>query len=286
MCSSLPEREEAMLASELWRKMVEEEHAQSDARRGAEPPPSDHWAPFAANFAADPHRSDDQLIGPLGRDLEPTDTLMDVGAGGGRHALPLALRCRSVTAVEPSPSMCAVLLQLTSAHGIKNVTIVQSKWEDAEVEPADAVISTHVAYVVRDIAGFVRKMDAHARKMVRIVLYPFSPQSEGFEIWERVHGEKRLALPGLPQLLDVMEELKIPFESEPLSPNHPRDYATPQQALEQTARRLYVQPGDPKMREIELAFEELLIEEDGSYRIKDAPVLVPHMVSWSPATAR
>ena len=161
MCSSLPEKEEAMLASELWRKMVEEEHAQSDARRGAEPPPSDHWAPFAANFAADPHRSDDQLIGPLGRDLEPTDTLMDVGAGGGRHALPLALRCRSVTAVEPSPSMCAVLLQLTSAHGIKNVTIVQSKWEDADVEPADVVISTHVAYVVRDIAGFVHKMDAY-----------------------------------------------------------------------------------------------------------------------------
>ena len=90
-------------------------------------------------------------------------------------------------------------------------------------EPADVVISTHVAYVVRDIAGFVRKMDLHARKMVRIVLYPFSPQSEGFEIWERVHGEKRLALPGLPQLLDVMEELKIPFESEPLSANHPRE---------------------------------------------------------------
>ena len=107
MCSSLPEREEAMLASELWRKMVEEEHAQSDARRGAEPPPSDHWAPFAANFAADPHRSDDQLIGPLGRDLEPTDTLMDVGAGGGRHALPLALRCHARRQRWSHPPACA-----------------------------------------------------------------------------------------------------------------------------------------------------------------------------------
>ena len=275
-----------MLPSEVWRKMVEEEHAQSDARRGAEPPPSDHWAPFAANFAADPRRSDDQLIGPLGRDLEHTDTLMDVGAGGGRHALPLALRCGHVVAVEPSPSMCAVLLQLTSAHGIKNVSIVQSKWEDAEVEPADVVVSTHVAYVVRDIAGFVRKMDAHARKMVRMVLYPLSPQSESFEIWEMVHGEKRLALPGLPQLLDVMEELEIPFESEALAPNSPRTYSTPEQALEQTARRLYVQPDDPKMREVELALEQMLVEVDGSYRIKGAPELVPHMVSWKPATAR
>ena len=275
-----------MLASELWRKMVEEEHAQSDARRGAEPPPADHWAPFAANFAADPHRSDDRLLGPLGRSLEPTDTLMDVGAGGGRHALPLALKCLHVTAVEPSPSMCAVLLQLSSAHSIKNVTIVQSKWEDAEVEPVDVVISSHVAYVVRDIAGFVRKMDDHARKMVRIVLYPFSPQSESFAIWEMVHGEKRLSLPGLPQLLDVMEELQIPFESEPLAPNSPRTYSTPEQALEQTARRLYVEPGDPKMREIQLALEEMLVEADASYHIKGAPELVPHMVSWKPATAR
>ena len=276
----------AMLPSELWRKMVEEEHAQSDARRGMEPPPADHWAPFAANFAADPRRSDDQLIGPLGRGLESTDTLMDVGAGGGRHALPLALRCQQVVAVEPSPSMCAVLLQLTSAHGIKNLTIVQSKWEDAEVEPADVVISTHVAYVVRDIAGFVEKMDAHARKMVRVVLYPFSPQSETFELWEMVHGEKRLSLPGLPQLLDVMEELGIPFESEPLTPNSPRSYSTPEQALEQAARRLYVQPGDPKMRELELALERMLVEVEGSYRIKGAPELVPHMVSWRPTGAK
>ena len=274
-----------MLPSELWRKMVEEEHAQSDARRGPEPPPADHWAPFASNFAADPHRSDDQLLGPLGRDLKPSDTLMDVGAGGGRHALPLALRCQRVVAVEPSPSMCAVLLQLTSAHGIKNVTIVQSTWEDAGVEPADVVISTHVAYVVRDIAAFIRKIDAHARRMARIVLYPLSPQSESFEIWERVHNEKRLALPGFPQLLDVMQELEIPFESEALTPNSPRTYSTPEQALEQTARRLYVHPGDPKMREIELALEELLVEVDGGYRIKNAPELVPHMLSWKPSTA-
>ncbi len=275
-----------MFPSELWRKMVEEEHAQSDARRGAEPPPADHWAPFAANFAADPNRSDDRLIGPLGRDLLPTDTLMDVGAGGGRHALPLALRCQHVIAVEPSPSMCAVLLQLTSAHGFKNVTIVPSRWEDAEVGPADMVISTHVAYVVRDIAGFIRKMDAHARKMVRMVLYPFSPQSESFEIWERVHREKRLSLPGLPLLLEVLQELEIPFEQEALEPNPPRTYSTPEQALEQTARRLYVEAGNPKMREIELALEELLVETDGGYRIKGAPELVPHMVSWRPATAR
>ena len=275
-----------MLASELWRKMVEEEHAQSDARRGAEPPPADHWAPFAANFAADPHRSDDRLLGPLGRSLEPTDTLMDVGAGGGRHALPLALKCFHVTAVEPSPSMCAVLLQLSSAHSIKNVTIVQSKWEDAEVEPVDVVISTHVAYVVRDIAGFVRKMDAHARKMVKIVLYPFSPQWQLFEVWERVHGERRHALPGMPQLCEVLEELDIPFEVDDLGADTPRSYPTPEQALEQIARRLYVQPGDAKMRDVELALEEMLVEVDGGYRVKGTPELSPHIVSWKPATAR
>ena len=275
-----------MTTGDTWRRMVEEEHAQSEAARGAEPPPTDHWAPFAAQFAADPRRSDDRLLAPLGRGLEPSDSLIDVGAGGGRHALPLALRCRHVQAVEPSPSMCAVLWQLTSAHGIKNVTVVQSTWEEAQVEPADVVISAHVAYVVRDIAGFVQKLDAHARKLVKMVMYPFSPQSENFEMWERVHGEKRLSLPCLPQLLEVLGEMDIPFKDEALEPNPPRSYSTPEQALEQIGRRLYLQAGSPKMRALELALEELLVEDDGAYRIKGAPQLTPHMVWWKPTRAR
>ena len=46
-----------MLATERWRQMIEVEHAQSDEMRGAVPPPTDHWRPYAANFRADPRRA-------------------------------------------------------------------------------------------------------------------------------------------------------------------------------------------------------------------------------------
>ena len=96
-----------MSAIEAWGEMVRVEHAQSDRRRGVRP--TDTWNQFAAQFKADPHRTDDRTVEALRSRLVPGETLLDIGAGGGRLALPLALTCRSVTAVEPSPSMCAVL---------------------------------------------------------------------------------------------------------------------------------------------------------------------------------
>ena len=84
--------------------MIEAEHAQSDSMRGTSPP-DDHWEPYAQQFKADPLRSDDTLVDRLLQWVASGCTLIDVGAGAGRLALPLALRCRQVTAVEPSPSM-------------------------------------------------------------------------------------------------------------------------------------------------------------------------------------
>ncbi len=89
--------------------MIQAEHAQSEGMRGEAPSPQDHWRPYAARFRADPRRTDDPLVNRLAGELSPQQTLIDVGAGGGRLALPLALRCRKVVAVEPSQSMVEVL---------------------------------------------------------------------------------------------------------------------------------------------------------------------------------
>ena len=76
-----------------WREMVEAEHAQSDRMR-QELPPEDHWQPYAQQFRADPSRADDPLLTRLLETVGSHHTVMDVGAGGGRLALPLALRCK------------------------------------------------------------------------------------------------------------------------------------------------------------------------------------------------
>ena len=184
-----------MSAIETWGEMVRVEHAQSDRMRGVRP--TDTWTQFASQFKADPHRTDDRTVETLRSRLLPGESLLDVGAGGGRLALPLALTCRTVTAVEPSPSMCAVLSETAQEYNIENVSIVESGWLDAAVEPADAVLCSHVVYVVEDIGPFVRKMDTHARRLVLAVVFQASPMSQVYELWEQVHGERRHALPAL-----------------------------------------------------------------------------------------
>ena len=65
--------------------MIQAEHAQSDGMRPA-PPPVDHWRPYARQFGVDPRRTDDGLLNRLLEEISPDDTIIDVGAGGGRLA--------------------------------------------------------------------------------------------------------------------------------------------------------------------------------------------------------
>ena len=89
-----------MSAIETWGEMVRVEHAQSDHMRGVRP--ADTWTESAAQFKADPYRTGDALVEEIRSRLTPGETLLDVGAGGGRLALPLALTYQTVSRVPGS----------------------------------------------------------------------------------------------------------------------------------------------------------------------------------------
>ena len=95
--------------------------------------------------------------------LEPGHTVLDIGAGTGRFAVPMAMVAREVTAVEPSPNMSAILLENAAAEGVSNLRLVETGWEDADVEPHDVAFCSHAMYTNPDMVGFVRKMEAKAR---------------------------------------------------------------------------------------------------------------------------
>ena len=267
-----------MSAIETWSEMVRVEHAQSDRRRGVRP--TDTWNQFAAQFKADPHRNDDRTVEALRSRLIPGETLLDIGAGGGRLALPLALTCSAVTAVEPSPSMCAVLRETASEYNIENVSIVESGWLDADVEPADVALCSHVVYVIEDIGAFVRKMDSHARRLVMAVVFEASPLSQVYALWERVHGERRHALPSLPHFLPVLDELGIQPVVTELDQQPPRTFSSIEEAREAVARWLYITPETEAMTRLDRALEDALHEENGAWQIDGARPSRPNIVSW------
>ena len=269
-----------MSAVETWGEMVRVEHEQSDRMRGARP--SDHWTQYARQFKADPHRTDDVLVERLRAYLRPEDALLDVGAGGGRLALPLALTCRSVTAVEPSPSMCAVLRETAEESGIA-VEVVESDWLSAVIEPADVALCSHVVYVVEDIGSFVRKLNQNTRRLALMVVFQSAPQSQMYQLWEQVHGEPRHPLPSLPHFLPVLDELGIAYQVEELPADPARGFDSEEEAREMIASRLYVASGSEAASKLSAVLDDSLQQEDdGIWRIKGSSPLRTCIVSWTP----
>ena len=270
-----------MSVSRRWRDMIEAEHAQSQRVRGSAAP-TDHWRPLASRFVADPHRTDDPLVARLKELVRPEDTVIDVGSGPGRLALPLALYCSHVTAVEPSPSMASLLTEQARDHGIRNVTLVEATWEDAAVEAGDVVLCAHVIYTARDPATFVKKLGAHARRYVAVVLFRAPPQSQLYSLWPPVHGEERLPLPALPELEELLQELGIGAWSEALPPQPNMGFESEEQAMEQLAERLYVEPNTPKWSLLQRALRDQLEEIDGELRMAGTRALESVLVLWEP----
>ena len=144
---------------EAWRKLVRE---REESSRGHSDPR--YWDRRAPAFARSTAGRADQFIEVLAPYLSHRKTLIDVGAGAGRHAVPLAEQLEWVTAVEPSEGMRAHMPSLP------NLTVIASAWEDADVAPADLVICSHVIYGVEEIVPFIVKMERVARERVFIVL--------------------------------------------------------------------------------------------------------------------
>jgi SAM-dependent methyltransferase len=123
-----------------------------------------YWDRRAASYARSTQARTDDFLTVMEPYLTPRKTLIDAGAGTGRHATPLADRLEWVTAVEPSEGMRAMIPPKD------NMTVVASTWEDAEVAPADLVICCHVLYGMAEPVPFIEKLDRSARERVFIML--------------------------------------------------------------------------------------------------------------------
>jgi 2-polyprenyl-3-methyl-5-hydroxy-6-metoxy-1,4-benzoquinol methylase len=268
-----------------WAEAVRSEHEQADRVR-ASAAESDYWKPFAHRFhaASGGDGGGDPGLGTLLDLVRPEHTVLDVGAGAGRIALPAAKKCRRVTAVEPSKAMRERLAAQMAEWGVTNLDVVASTWEEAVAPVADVVICSHVLYTVADPVAFVRKLEAHARVVVAVVMFDQPAAHAFFPLWPAVHGEERISLPCLPEFRLLLDEMGVRYNASRLPRREPRGFESTDQAIAEATARLFVAPGSPKAAKLEAAVRSSLVPADGGVRFKWASAQQPWLVTWKPAT--
>ncbi len=273
-----------MSAIEVWKQRVAAHRVQSQKIRTAQGITElDRWEVVSSLFKANPRREDDVEVNRLVREVTPGTTVLDVGGGAGRFALPLALRCQHVTVVEPSPSMGENLRQIATEAQIDNVSLVPKRWEEAEAEPADVVLSAHVIYMIEDIRAFVERLVAHARQKLLLLMFMRPPLARYAPFWRLVHGEDKHELPGAGELMQVLWEMGIYPDLEMFEPSPSRAFKDWQEALDTTRRRIHVMPDTAEDARLQQALCELLTATPGGHGIQGATPEQLALISWRPA---
>ena len=195
-----PDEATALVA---WRALVEAD-AEQVPRISERSLGGDHYRPITRRFAPNPRPSPELAI--LEALARPEDTWRDIGAGGGRLAIPLARLVRRVHAVEPSESQRGTLREAMDGQP-GDVVIDERRWpieDEASVEPVDVSLSAHAVYDTADLAAYLDAMERTTRRLCVVVLNDHARGWHWRDIFEAVHGERQAMLPALTEFVAVL----------------------------------------------------------------------------------
>jgi SAM-dependent methyltransferase len=244
-------------------------------------------------FLADPDRADEPALELLRSLARPDDTWLDVGAGAGRYALPMARLVREVIAVDPSAGMLEALRAQMVAHGVENVRAIEGRWPlepgsaaAAALGPlpvADVALIAHVGYDIEAIGPFVDALEAATRRTCVAMLMERQPSSLADPLWPLVHGEQRVALPGLPDFVELLRARgRAPTVT--LVERRPRRFADRDELAGYLRRQLWIAPDGPTADVFAASVDTLIVEApDGGVGLAGQPPLSVGVVVWRPA---
>lgn len=204
-----------------------------------------------------------------GMKLSPESRVLDIGAGPGTLAIPIAQRVAHVTAVEPSEGMVSVMRENIDEYGLENVECVHKDWEAVDIEsdlsaPYDVVFASY-SLGMKDIRTSVQKMLDASSKYV--YLYWFAGETSwdmhSRKLWPLLHGREYQPAPKCDVLYNVLYDMEIypnvsvfPFE-------HVHRYATLDEAVEDF-KSYYNASSDTQAAILRDYFEGVLEEDNGA----------------------
>lgn len=274
-------REAARLES-AWADRVRANRDQAERLR--ESTTGDHYAPISSLFVADPRRTDEPALEMLRAMTAPDETWLDIGAGGGRYALPLALRVREVIAVEPSPGMRRALRAGIDEHGLTNIRVIAGTWPEAlellgPMPAADVSLIAHVGYDIEEMGPFLGGMEAATRDRCVAIHTDRSPASVADPFWPLVHGEDRVALPALPDLLALLHARGCETEVVRVDRSS-RSFDSVDALAGFLRRQLFIIEGGDKDRHFRSVLADRVTQRDGAWTLADRPTGAIGIVTW------
>lgn len=267
-----------------WAQRVRENRDQAERFRETQTP--DFYAPVSSLFVADPRRTDEPALVALLASATDEQVWLDIGAGAGRYALPLALVVREVIAVEPSAGMRGALRTGMGEHGISNVRVVAGAWPESlerlgDLPAADVSMIAHVGYDIEAIGPFLDAMEAATRDHCIAVLTDRSPASVADPFWPLVHGEDRVPLPALPDLLEVLHSRGRKTEVLRVE-RPPRTFDSVPALTAFLRRQLFIAEGGEKDLHFRAVLPDRIVNRDGGWTLLDPPHGAIGIVTWTP----
>lgn len=220
-----------------------------------------------------------QMISRL--DIDPECTVLDIGAGPGTLAIPLAKRLKHVTVVEPSSGMLACLRENAADEGLTNITCINRRWEDVtpgtDLDEYDVVIASY-SLLMLDMKAALSKMNEVARRSVYLFDFAGGCMQGYSELWPKLYGDEYQAGPDYIYIYNILHGMGIYADVEITETKYKERFSSMDEAVEQWMENL----GEttPKTEEVIIShLSENLFQEDGAFwskrEIKGA------MIHWS-----
>ena len=204
-----------------------------------------------------------------GMTLTPESRVLDIGAGPGSLAIPLAERVAHVTAVEPAEGMMEVLKQNIETYGTRNIDCVYKDWETVDAgsdlcPPYDVVFASY-SLGMKDIRASIQKMVDVSSGYV--YLYWFAGDTSwdihSRNLWPILHGCEYRQGPKANVLYNVLYDMGIYPDVKVFPFEHKNHFENLKEALEHFKPQYAA--FSPEQEEILSSYlQEVLEEENGA----------------------
>lgn len=161
------------------------------------------------------HHSERIINTVSGLNLTANTRVLDVGAGPGNLAIPMAETARSVTTVEPSPGMNQVMTQAIAEHKVDNIIQLKKTWEEIDpnkdLEPPYDLVLASMSLGMKDIRAAIGKMNQVCHGRVVIFWHAGIPEWEKMPkaLWPKLFNTDYHGGPKSDVLFQVLYQMGI-----------------------------------------------------------------------------